>query len=328
MVMALFAALSVGEWIEFGHRGRTVRTEAHRSLAAVPTGRETASSTADGVLFSPDPVASLRADHARSIDRILEELDARFDGWRDRSETFADSLLGWRTRGSLAWQSLRGALGGDDGRRRRIVRDRFEALVLDERELREAIDRAVARLAIELRADRSRALARVRARIDWTSGSAGSGDAGVTAASLSPLDDGFDAALLREADRSLAGGVAGVIGATVVTELVAVSVGATAGGAAAGAAGGSVVPGAGTAIGFAAGLGAGLAVDWWMHARMRDAIVRRCGEIVERLRCEVIDGDPAREHPGLRSIFEECAERDARRFEANLARSRIPGGAR
>ncbi len=273
-----------------------------------------------------DPVSALRADQARSIERSLAMLDARFDGWRDRSELLADALLSWRLRGALAWRSVRGALSGDAEDRRELVRERFEALVLDESALREATREACGRLALELRADRARALARQRRAIGWPVDGPG-GAAEAISLPSGTMDARLDRELLRSADRSLAGGVVGVVGATVVSEVVGVAVGAAAGSAAAGAAGGSIAPGVGTVIGLAAGLGAGLAVDWWMHGEMREEIVRRCGDAIEGLRREVIQGDPARGREGLRRRFEEVAEREAQEFEAVIRNAGRHGGA-
>ncbi|MBM4112281.1 MAG: hypothetical protein FJ253_02730 [Phycisphaerae bacterium] len=349
--LAVIGALAVGEWCaRRGDRHATdaaavpsVRPIGPRSLAGAgiaPAAESSAgassamrASPAPGVAFDPDPVSTLRADQARSIERVMGELDARFHAWRERSDRFADSLLSWGTRGRLAWRMVRGAVGGDgaaDGSQTdgaALVRDRFESMVMRNGEVDEAVRVAAERMALELRADRSRALARVRHRMAWREGRADAGTV-VRSALPTPATTGpLEAELLRAAERSLGGGVLAVVGATIVTEVVAVSVGAAAGGAALGAASGSVVPGAGTAVGFAAGLGAGIAVDWWMHARTRDEVVKRCAAAIDELRSAIVDGDGSEERPGLRAIFERIAEQEARDFERELAGAKKRGGA-
>lgn len=278
-------------------------------------------------------IERLRFEQRRSVQRALAVLDARFDEWRDRSGAFAEELLRWSTRGRLAWRSVGDAIDGGAARLE-LVRSRFEALVVSEAELRAAIAQAFDRLALELRADRARALSRVRARV---TAPPGTGSADVIVADIAGLDERMDHVLVRHADRSLMAGVAGFAGAVVVTEVVAGAVGSALAGAAAGAAGGSFVPVAGTIAGFAAGLAAGIAVDWWASDVTRRDLESRCRGAVDELRRRVIDGEPpgsgARRGArpatgggrpgdvdrGLRALFDEAAERQASMLESHLS---------
>lgn len=260
-------------------------------------------------------VERMRLEHAQSVRRALVVLDSRFDGWRDRSDALAEELLSWSTRGRLAWRTVRDVIDGSEARRRELVRDRFERMVVSEREIRVAVGEAFERLALELRADRARALSRVRAHVAAMRGV--DRDSDVLVAEFSRLGGEMDQALMHQAERSLVAAVAGVAGAVVVTEVVTAAVvsamaGASAG-AATGAAGGSVVPVAGTIAGLAVGLAAGIAVDWWASATAQRDVAAQCGAAIDELRHRIIDGDR-----GLRATFEETAARDAAALEAHL----------
>jgi len=329
LAAAIVLALGAAE-VASGGRGRAF---AGASIAREFQGRADPKARAERVLArigididdaeaGTGVVERLRQDHRRSIERALGVLDGRFDAWSDRVPAFADGLLSWSMRASLAWKGVRSALGSESAAAARmaIVRGRFEAEVMDGRALRDAIDETMERFALEIRADRSRALARVRSRVEWTAHGGGGVDLDAIGPFLQDTETRLDRSLLRQADRSIAGGVAGVMGAVIVTEVVVAGVGASiggaaAGGAVAGATGGSIAPGVGTAIGLVAGLGAGIAVDWWMHARTREEVVNRCMAALEQLRREVLEGVPDARSSGLRGRLEEAAEREARAIE-------------
>lgn len=309
LAVAISLGLGAGETTAVGSR--------HRGLPDRGILPEPRSETS-----AQDVMALLQEDHRRSIDRALAELDAHFIAWREGVPRFAEGLLGWTTRARLAWSGLTGVVGGGSDRSQ-IVRERFEREVIREGELRTAIERAIERFVLEMRADRARALARVRARVRWSELEAMGVDRASLAHGLAAVESRLERALLRQADRSIAAGVASVVGAVVVTEIVVSAVGASmggaaAGGAVAGAVGGSWAPGVGTLVGFTAGLGAGIAVDWWMHARTRDEVVRRCEEALMRLRIEIVEGPASGERPGLRALFAEAA-----RLEAETLRREI-----
>lgn len=260
----------------------------------------------------------LRAEQEASVLRTLAVLDARFDGYRDRSGAFAEDLIRWSTRGRLAWRSMTDLVGAGENGRRELVRERFQSLVVDEDELRACAFEAVERMALELRADRARALARVRTRIAIEAADAPDGER--LTEEVAQLGAQLDRALLQQADRSLVIAVAGVIGATVVTEIVAVAVGSAMTGAAVGAAGGSIIPGAGTVVGFATGLTAGVAVDWWLSEELERDLKQRSLETIDALRERVIEGDLESGTRGLRAILEHMADEEAQALEAPLRR--------
>lgn len=264
-------------------------------------------------------LGKLRIDHRASVRRAIAVLETHFDAYRERSAPFAADLLRWSTRGKLAWRSLKDALAGDGTRRRELVRDRFAHVVVDDAELRAAVCEAVERLLLDLRADRARALSRIRARVEVGDSSAREAhDADSLGRACAAIGERMDEQLLRQADRSLVMAVAGLVSATAVTEIVTAAIGASAAGAASGAAGGSIVPGAGTAIGFAAGLGAGIAVDWWMSERVREELTRSSARAIDDLRRRVIDGEQG-SRAGLREIFETIAEREAADLESAVS---------
>jgi len=291
--------------------------EAARGLAPFET---------DGIDHSAI-LARLKAEQQASVRRSLASLEARFDGYRDRSDAFAQELLRWSTRGSLAWSSMKDVAGGGSMRRRELIRQRFEATVVSERDLKAAVNEALDRLMLELRADRSRALSRIRTH--RAASGEGTRERGPSASTLAAsleeldlacerLDAQMDRDLLRQADRSLVMALTGIVGATIATEIVAATVGSAIGGAAVGAAGGSVVPVAGTVIGFAAGMTAGIAVDWWLSERTGHDLAERCRVAIDDLRNRIIDGDDAQGRVGLRKVFESAAAREAAAIETQL----------
>lgn len=308
--LALWMLLALGAVVALPASARATPVRAMAAdLRSLPTFQDAGS----------DPstiVARLRSEQQQSIDRALAGVAAHFDAYRDRSGAFARDLLRWSTRGRLAWGSMRDVVGRASQQRHALVRERFEANVVSEAELRAVVLEAAERLALELRADRARALARVRARVTLDPMQAQDSDR--WSEQVGQLGDRMDRALLRQADRSLVMAVATVIGATIVTEVVAAAVGSALTGAAAGAAGGSIVPGAGTVVGFATGLAAGVAVDWWMSAEVERDLTLRSTQTIDALRGRIIEGDLEHGTRGLRAIFQEMAEREARAFDAPL----------
>jgi len=325
--IALWLALSVGSELA---RRSTALTGFMGTFWTAPFGAAALPEFGGPESTARDILDRLRLEQQQSIERSLAVLDSRFDEYRDRSGAFAKDLLRWSTRGRLAWRSMKDVAGGDSNARRELVRERFEAIVVSEAQLRTNIFETVERLALELRADRARALARVRAAVAVDPLAAGDSDR--LSSELARLDEQMDRMLLRQADRSLIMAVATLVGATVVTEIVAMAIGSAMTGAAVGAAGGSIIPGAGTVVGFATGLAAGVAVDWWLSSELEQDLTRRSAVAIDALRRRVIDGDAEIDQPhdardardargtvrGLRAMLESMAEREAEALEAPM----------
>ncbi|MBX3355515.1 MAG: hypothetical protein KF724_07425 [Phycisphaeraceae bacterium] len=263
-------------------------------------------------------VLRLRLEQQMSVARALSVLRAHFEVFRERSGLMADELLSWRTRGALAWHGVEDAVTREGGRRRALVRERFERIVASERDFREAVAEAEERLVLELHADRARALARVRGHLAHSASTSGAEVMAPT--ELERLASRLDRALLQQADRSLLSAMSTLIGATVVTEIVAMGTSAAVVSAAGGAASGSFIPVAGTIAGFVVGLAAGVAVDWWMSDSARHVVRERIEVAIDALERALIEGDGAPSGSGLRDRFEKAAEQDALALESQLDR--------
>lgn len=324
MALALWIALSAGSVIAWrSHAG------ARATHSATPAGvpREVLASGARGIQPSPPRGAAddelsriidrLREEQRESVERSLRLLETRFDGWRDRGNDFALDLLRWSTRSRLAWSAMRDAIDPSGDRQRLLVRDRFESSVVSESELAAAVGEAWHRLRVELRADRVRALARLRDH-RHTDRALASPETRIVDLDAARLGERLDAALLQQSTRSLATAGVILVGGAIVTEVVAAAAGAAVVGAASGAAGGSVVPVAGTIVGFSVGLGAGIAADWWLSEQARQDLARRSGSMVDALRVRIIEGEPHNGWPGMRDAFTRAAEREAQWMESHL----------
>lgn len=266
-----------------------------------------------------DPLLTISAGRDRAaVDRAIDSLHERFQTFHEGVDPFVEDVSSWTTRFGVVGRKTRDVWNGlwGDSQQADSVRDyiseKFQAQVLSEESLRDAVTQVIADFRSDLAANRNELFVGVSAAIR-------AGDAPIelreidmglfdreldrqikslaSDASVNTITSGIVVFASSAAAEEIARRVAYQLLARLVTYMAAdaavtssAGAGATVTGAALGGTGGSTVGPVGTAIGIGVGLAVGVAVDWWMTAQFEEKLAGECHAYLDRMEKTLIDG--------------------------------------